>query len=166
MCLIEFWYIIKSSNKSDQIPLQPTIQHSWAPQANYDEVIISAEGSTLEGSFWNTEYFQLGCSQPWGRETYPMCLLYDILQTADSGSVIKASVCAKLTHFTTGHYSKQTKQLNMNVFFCVMNIKLKCILLEMMRCVIARQLYCGWHWFLSIVPGCVGRCCYIDLTWI
>lgn len=47
----EFWYVIKSSNKSAQIPLQPTIQHSWAPQANYDEVIISAKGSTPDGSF-------------------------------------------------------------------------------------------------------------------
>lgn len=49
--LIEFWYVIKSSNKSAQIPVQPTIQHSWAPQANYDEVIISAKGSALNGSF-------------------------------------------------------------------------------------------------------------------
>lgn len=46
-CLIEFWYVIKSSNKSAQIPLQLTIQDSWARKANYDEVIISAKGSSL-----------------------------------------------------------------------------------------------------------------------
>lgn len=66
--LIEFWYVIKSSNKSAQIPVQPTIQHSWAPQANYDEVIISAEGSALNGSFvQRVESPPLERAQPWGK---------------------------------------------------------------------------------------------------
>lgn len=66
--LIEFWYVIKSSNKSAQIPVQPTIQHSWAPQANYDEVIISAKGSALNGSFVQcVESTPLECAQPWGK---------------------------------------------------------------------------------------------------
>lgn len=69
--LIEFCYIIKSSNKSAQIPLQLTIQHSWALKANYDEVIISAKGSTLHRSFcimWNLLFFSAKkCTQPWGK---------------------------------------------------------------------------------------------------
>lgn len=66
--LIEFWYVIKSSNKSAQIPVQLTIQHSWAPQANYDEVIISAKGSALNGSFvQRVESPPLKRAQPWGK---------------------------------------------------------------------------------------------------
>lgn len=107
--LIEFWYVIKSSNKSAQIPLQPTIQHSWAPQANYDEVIISAKGSALDGSSLNrVESFQRECAQPWGKG------IVHVTSPKDRINVTRRWWCihATTSHFTAVDYLKHSKHLD------------------------------------------------------